>query len=85
MRLSPDDIVVLADKTEGWPIALHLVWQSLRGNTAESVRDLLARGPTSLSALFAYLARDVLDRQASEVADFLRATAVLRGADSGRM
>ncbi len=78
MQLSPDDIVVLADKTEGWPIALHLVWQSLRGNTAESVRELLARGPTSLSALFAYLARDVLDRQAREVADFLRATAVLR-------
>jgi ATP/maltotriose-dependent transcriptional regulator MalT/DNA-binding SARP family transcriptional activator len=78
MQLSPDDIVALADKTEGWPIALHLVWQSLRSNTADSVRDLLARGPASLSALFAYLAHDVLDRQSREVADFLRATAVLR-------
>lgn len=78
LQLSPDDIAVLADKTEGWPIALHLVWQSLRGNTAASVRELLARGPTSLSALFAYLARDVLDRQSSEVAGFLRVTAVLR-------
>jgi ATP/maltotriose-dependent transcriptional regulator MalT/DNA-binding SARP family transcriptional activator len=78
MRLSSDDLAVLADKTEGWPIALHLVWQSLRNNTTMSVRDLLARGPNSLSVLFDYLARDVLDRQSQEVADFLRATAVLR-------
>ena len=34
--LSPAEIAMLADKTEGWPIALHLVWQSLRGNTAAS-------------------------------------------------
>jgi ATP/maltotriose-dependent transcriptional regulator MalT/DNA-binding SARP family transcriptional activator len=78
MQLSANDITALADQTEGWPIALHLVWQSLRNNTAENVRQLLARGPTSLSALFAYLARDVLARQSGDVADFLRATAVLR-------
>lgn len=78
MDLPPDDVAALTDKTEGWPIALQLVWQSLRSNATARVRDLLARGPTSLSALFAYLARDVLDRQSNEIADFLRATAVLR-------
>ncbi len=65
-------------KTEGWPIALHLVWQSLRGGSANSLQDLLARGPQSLNALFDYLARDVLDRQTADIANFLRDTAVLR-------
>jgi len=78
MQLSTADVATLAEQTEGWPIALHLVWQSLRHNTTASVRELLARGPTSLSALFAYLARDVFDRQSREVTDFLQATAVLR-------
>ncbi|MGH7451790.1 MAG: BTAD domain-containing putative transcriptional regulator, partial [bacterium] len=30
MQLTPDDIAILAHKTEGWPIALQLVWQGLR-------------------------------------------------------
>lgn len=77
-QLSSTEIATLADKTEGWPIALHLVWQSLRGGSANSLQDLLARGPQSLNALFDYLARDVLDRQTADIANFLRDTAVLR-------
>lgn len=77
-QLSAAEIATLADKTEGWPIALHLVWQSLRGGSANSLQDLLARGPQSLNALFDYLARDVLDRQTADIASFLRDTAVLR-------
>jgi len=77
-QLSAAEIATLADKTEGWPIALHLVWQSLRGGSANSLQDLLARGPQSLNALFDYLARDVLDRQTADIANFLRDTAVLR-------
>ena len=78
VRLTPDEIAALVDKTEGWPIALHLVWQGLRNSAARSVADLLARGPSTLATLFEYLARDVLDRQPSDVAAFLRNTAVLR-------
>ncbi len=79
MQLAPDEVQALADKTEGWPIALQLVWQGLRDRN-ESIKQLLAPAhvPTSLSALFDYLARDVLDRQLPDVAEFLRATAVLR-------
>ncbi len=76
--LSVDEVAALADKTEGWPIALHMVWHGLRTGVAGRVSDLLARGPASLGALFDYLARDVLDRQPPEVAAFLRDTAVLR-------
>ena len=78
MQLSSEEVTALSDKTEGWPIALQLVWQGLRSNAARSIADVLAQGPASLSALFDYLARDVLDRQPPEVAKFLRDTACLR-------
>jgi len=78
MRLAPEDIAALAEKTEGWPIALQLVWQGLRNNRARKVSELLEQGPASLTALFDYLARDVLERQPPEIAAFLRDTAVLR-------
>lgn len=76
--LSADELATLAHKTEGWPIALQLVWQGLRNGTAQNVVELLAQGPTSLNALFDFLARDVLGRQPPDIATFLRQTAVLR-------
>lgn len=78
MLLSAADVDLLSHQTEGWPIALQLVWQGLRGGQARSVAELLANGPASLAALFDFLASDVLDRQPPEIAAFLRATAPLR-------
>lgn len=80
MQLTPDDIALLAHKTEGWPIALQLVWQGLRHNPAPRVPDLLQASPGegSLGALFDYLAHDVLGRQPAEIQTFLRDSAVLR-------
>ncbi len=76
--LSATDRDLLYHHTEGWPIALQLVWQGLRSGQARSVSELLARGPASLAALFDFLASDVLDRQPPEIAAFLRETAPLR-------
>ncbi len=76
--LSPADVAALADRTEGWPIALQLAWQSLRSGAARDVGALLAGGSQSTSALFDYLAHELLDRQPPEVAAFLLETAVLR-------
>ncbi|HMA33461.1 MAG TPA: BTAD domain-containing putative transcriptional regulator, partial [Chloroflexia bacterium] len=80
--LAPADLALLVEKTEGWPIAVQLVWQGLRraapGGGAGGVAGLLAQGSTSLDTLFDYLARDVLDAQPPELAAFLRDTAVLR-------
>ncbi len=61
MQLTPDDVATLAHKTEGWPIALQLVWQGLRHNPALRVPDLLMASPGegSLGALFDYLADGV--------------------------
>jgi ATP/maltotriose-dependent transcriptional regulator MalT/DNA-binding SARP family transcriptional activator len=80
LQVAPPDIAALADKTEGWPIALQLVWQGLRERGAAGIAELLASGPASesLSALFEYLAHEVLGRQPPAVAAFLRDTAVLR-------
>lgn len=78
VQLAPDDLQALAAKSEGWPIALQLVWQGLRQRSGASVAELLARGPGALAALFDYLAEDVLARQPPAVAAFLLQTAVLR-------
>jgi len=80
MQLEPEEVAALADKTEGWPIALQLTWQSLRNSAESNVVRLLAavQGPASLPALFDYLAHELLDHQPPEIAAFLRDTAVLR-------
>ncbi len=79
MPLAPAEVAALAETTEGWPIALQLVWQGLRGGVARrSAADLLAHGSPSLGTLFEYLAREVVGGQPPEIAAFLRATAVLR-------
>jgi DNA-binding SARP family transcriptional activator len=78
MELASEELTSLVEKTEGWPIALQLVWQGLRSGTTRSSSQLLEQGSTSLSALFDYLASDVLGAQSPEVAAFLRDTAILR-------
>ncbi|MCU0509590.1 MAG: transcriptional regulator, partial [Anaerolineae bacterium] len=83
MNLAPDELLLLYDKTEGWPIALQLAGQASaaalkRSGGAQSVFDLLAGGVRSSATLFEYLARELLDRQPPEIAAFLRDTAVLR-------
>jgi ATP/maltotriose-dependent transcriptional regulator MalT/DNA-binding SARP family transcriptional activator len=80
LQLAPEDMAALVHKTEGWPIALQLVWQGLRQGAARRAAEVLAASPsqTSLNALFDYLAHDVLDRQPPDIAAFLCDTAVLR-------
>lgn len=81
MNLAPEEVALLYNKTEGWPIALQLAWQGLRSGAAEGVLDLLARpavgGVVPSATLFDYLAHELLDRQPPEIGAFLRDTAVL--------
>ncbi|MCW5848956.1 MAG: transcriptional regulator [Anaerolineae bacterium] len=78
VQLTPADVTAVMEKTEGWPIAVQMVWQGLRTGALPTVGDLLAPGPTSLGALFTSLAREVLDRQPPDIAAFLLKTALLR-------
>jgi len=87
--LSPREAEMLEEKTEGWPIALQLVWQEMRANPQTTVAALLLRESHaarpiegSLDTLFAYLARDVLAQQPQEIQDLLLRTSVLRELDA---
>ncbi|MDV7390628.1 hypothetical protein RZS08_04705, partial [Arthrospira platensis SPKY1] len=71
-----EEIENLLRYTEGWAIALQLVWQSIRNQPAwELPRHSSAN---SLDSLFDVLAREVFDRQPEDVREFLLATASLR-------
>jgi ATP/maltotriose-dependent transcriptional regulator MalT/DNA-binding SARP family transcriptional activator len=79
--LSPTQLDMISDKTEGWPIALQLIRQELRANPERDLRSLFARGGDGegeLDTLFAYLAHDVLAQQPKDIRAFLIETAVLR-------
>lgn len=79
MQISSTDVVALADQTEGWPIALQLIWQGMRGGgRSASPANLPDTRLHSLATLFEYLAHDVVNQQSPEIADFLRETAILR-------
>jgi ATP/maltotriose-dependent transcriptional regulator MalT/DNA-binding SARP family transcriptional activator len=78
VALAPRDLDLLNERTEGWPIALQLVWHELRAKPDPKIDALLTRGSGSLDTLFAYLAPGVLAQQSSAVQDFLLQTATLR-------
>lgn len=76
--LTADEADMLYEATEGWAIALQLVWQSLRGGAYDSVEDVLSNQAASLDTLFHLLATDIFEGQPADVQEFLRATSVLR-------
>jgi len=74
LSLTVGQATSLADRTEGWIIALQLIWQGLRkGSTLKLLSEQL---PDTMEALFAYLAQEVLNRQKPFVRHFLLATSV---------
>jgi ATP/maltotriose-dependent transcriptional regulator MalT/DNA-binding SARP family transcriptional activator len=77
-QLTPEEVEGLWEVTEGWAIALHLIWQGLRSGATPSVRAAISHQAVSTQALFDVLAREVLGQQPQEVQAFLRASATLR-------
>ncbi len=77
LDLTPDQVERLAAETEGWAIALQLVWQGLRSGAISTLGQALGR-LSSQENLFDFLAQEVLEQQSSQVQDFLLTTAVLR-------
>ncbi len=76
VRLTAEQTARLAEQTEGWAIALPLMWQSTsRQRAADRPRPPAAARPDDL---FSYLANEVLAQQPQPLVDFLRRTAVLR-------
>ena len=65
--------------TEGWAIALQLIWQNLRAQSVPSLDFPSHWQAASLDVLFDLLAREVFDGQSSDVREFLLITSSLRG------
>jgi LuxR family maltose regulon positive regulatory protein len=79
--ITPEQAQTLATETEGWAIALQMVWHSVQSGAAPGLDAVLGRLPSTLETLFDYLAQDVLARQPAEIQRFLLTTSVLREMD----
>jgi ATP/maltotriose-dependent transcriptional regulator MalT/two-component SAPR family response regulator len=77
LSLTAEQISLLANRSEGWAIALQLVWQRLQSERG-ALNTALGQLSGSGGALFAYLAQEILARQPEDIQQFLRTTAVLR-------
>jgi LuxR family maltose regulon positive regulatory protein len=71
----------LVTETEGWVIALQMIWQSLQSGVAGGLDQILAELPHSLEELFTYLAQEVLARRPAEIQEFLVHTSILQQLD----
>ncbi|MBI4731054.1 MAG: hypothetical protein HY781_02805 [Chloroflexi bacterium] len=71
----------LAVETEGWAIALQMVWQGLQSGIVPDLETALQKLPGTLDHLFDYLAPEVLARQPAYLQRFLLTTSVLRQLD----
>lgn len=80
LALDEKQIAWLAEETEGWAIALQLMWQRLRSGvgTMASQKEISAWSMASADDLFAYLAREILAQQSPDIREFLLQTSVLR-------
>jgi DNA-binding SARP family transcriptional activator len=77
LELNAEEVEALLTYSEGWAIALQLIWQSIRSQT--NALDFSRRWQAnSLDALFDVLTREVFERQPADIRDFLLVTATLR-------
>src|SRR5215213_9318078 len=77
LDLTPSEVGLLHERTEGWVIGLQLVGSALRGRTREQTRQFIQEFVGSVELGDQYLWEEVLERQPEEVRDFLLRTAVL--------
>jgi len=78
VELTTEDADSLLSYTEGWAIALQLIWQNLRAQPVPSLDFPSHWQAGSLDALFDLLARDVFAGQSADVREFLLITSTLR-------
>lgn len=76
--LTSEAVTEIMAKTEGWAIALQLLWQGLRSGAVATLPEALERLSGPEQHLFTYLAQEILTQQPEDVRTFLEVTAVLR-------
>ena len=77
-ELTPLEIDTLHQETEGWALALQVIWQSLRSGAVASVEEALSHQAASMENLFTILIHEVLEKQTEDIQDFLWCSATLR-------
>ncbi len=75
LRLSPDDIAALDDRTEGWIVGLQLAALSMQGHQAPT--SFIQSFTGSHHFVLDYLVEEVLDQQSASVQTFLLRTSIL--------
>jgi len=68
-ELTAAQVRVVLERTEGWIIALEMIWHALREGL--SLPELFTRTPSSVESVFDYLAHEVLGKQEQYVTVFL--------------
>jgi len=75
LNLSPEDISILEDRSEGWIVGMQLAAISLRGRT--DIVDLKKSFTGNNRYILDYLISEVLDVQTDKIRDFLLQTSIL--------
>ena len=78
LDLTSEEVESLLTYTEGWAIALQLIWQSIRNQSSSTFEFPLHWQADSLESLFDVLAREVFSRHPTDVREFLLITSILR-------
>ena len=78
VELTNEEANSLLSYTEGWAIALQLIWQNLRTRPMPSLDIPSHWQADSLDSLFELLAREVFVGQSADVREFLLITSTLR-------
>jgi len=77
-ELTPSEIHTLHLETEGWALALQVIWQSLRSGAVETVDEALSYQASTMENLFEILIHEVLDKEPDDIREFLWSSATLR-------
>ena len=77
LDLTPSEVGVIHERTEGWVIGLQLVGSALRGRTRDQTRQFIQEFVGSVELGDQYLWEEVLERQPDDVRSFLLRTSVL--------
>lgn len=76
VALSDQQAELLLKETEGWAIALQIIWQSIqKGNI--TIEQVFTQRPITLETLFEYLASEVLAQLPPDIQRFLLTASVL--------
>ncbi len=80
--ITEEQAQTLYSYTDGWIIALQMVWQRLQTSHTKQLDNILSELPSALSDIFNFLAQEVLMRQPEPIQQFLVSTSVLRQLDA---